>query len=251
MERKGNEDDLKTCPLCGSRKALFMRWLPDIDHRVHEKTEVGCNKCKKYFSEKEDRHAIAAWNFFVIEEMERSGKKEIHSELYKLLYQIAQAEKQAQNIQTKIKNYLEENITPTCDLKKGDRFKVSEWPNKGIWSVNKVYSAYFWNTGPTWIIDAVNVLKNGRLGEEHHDFLMRDRAKMEILKPFWPPTKWKQVINGDKCLYSNQTGVIMDVDYSKRIVKINLNGEVTQLKSLNNLSVPVRRFENTSYSLNQ
>ncbi|MBC8459159.1 MAG: hypothetical protein H8D67_14290 [Deltaproteobacteria bacterium] len=245
MERSAKEDDVKTCPLCGSREALVIRWLPDINHCVHEKTEVGCFKCEKFFSEKEDRHAIAAWNLFVVEEIERIGKKESHIELYRLLYEHSQAEKQAASLQTKIDNYLEENISPTCDLKRGDRFKVKEWPGGGIWSVEKVYSAYFWNTGPTWIIDAINVLTNGRLGEKHHEFLERDRAKIEPIKPFWPPTRWKQVIRGDNCLYSNQSGQILDVDNSKRIAKINLNGETIQVKSLSKLLLPIQRFEST------
>jgi len=244
MERSAKEDDVKTCPLCGSREALVIRWLPDINRNVHEKTEVGCFKCKKFFSEKEDRHAIAAWNLFVVEEIDRIGKEETHVELYRLLYACSQAEKQVTSIQTKIDNYLEENISPTCDLKRGDRFKVKEWPG-GIWSVDKVYSAYFWNTGPTWIINAINVLKNGRLGEEHHEFLERDRAKIEPIKPFWSPARWNQVIKGDNCLYLNQSGQILDVDHSKHIAKINLNGEDIQVKSLRELLVPIKRVEST------
>jgi len=163
MERTAQEDDVKTCPLCGSREALVIRWFPDIDYPVHEITEVGCKKCDKFFSEKEAKHAIAAWNFFVVEEIDRIGKKESHIELYRLLYKLSQAEKQATSLQTKIDNYLEENISSTCDLKRGDRFEVKGWPGR-IWSVEKVYSDYFWNTGPTWIIDAIKVLTNGRLG---------------------------------------------------------------------------------------
>jgi hypothetical protein len=241
MERSAEEDDVKTCPLCGSREALVIRRLPDIDHSMYEITEVGCNRCGKFFSEKEDRHAIAAWNLFVVEEIDRIGKKESHVELYRLLYAHSQAEKQAASLRTKIDNYLEENISPTCDLKRGDRFKVKGWPG-GIWSVEKVYSAYFWNTGPTWIIDVINVLTNGCLGEKHHKFLERDRAKIEPIKPFWRPTRWKQVIQGDNCLYSNQSGQILDVDHSKRIAKINLNGETIQVKSLSKLFVPIQRF---------
>ena len=140
MERSAKEDDVKTCPLCGSRESLVIRWLPDIHHCVHEKTEVGCLECEKFFSAKEDRHAVAAWNLFVVEEIDRIGKKESHVELYQLLYARSQAEKQVASLQSKIDNYLEENISPTCDLKRGDRFKVKQWPG-GIWSVEKVYSA--------------------------------------------------------------------------------------------------------------
>jgi len=242
MERNAQEDDVKTCPLCGSREALVIRSFPDINHLKHEITEVGCKKCDKFFSEKKAKHAVAAWNLFVVEETDRIGKKESHIELYRLLYAHSQAEKQEASLQTKIDDYLEENISPACDLKIGDRFEVKGWPG-GTWSVEKVYSAYFYNTGPTWIIAAINVLPNGRLGEEHHEFLESDRAKIEPIEPFWPPTRWKQVIQGDNCLYSNQSGQILDVDRSKRIAKININGETIQVTSLSKISVPIQRVE--------
>jgi len=83
------------------------------------------------------------------------------------------------------------------------------------------------------------------LDEEHHNFLERDRAKIEPIKPFWPPTRWKQVIQGDNCLYSNQPGQILDVDRSKRIAKINLNGETIKVTSLSKIFVPTQRLEGT------
>jgi hypothetical protein len=244
MERSAKEDDVKTCPLCASRDALVIRWLPDINKRVHERTEVGCKKCGKFFSEKEDRHAIVAWNIFAIEEIERIGEKEKHSELYKLIYAHSQAEKQTASLRAKIDTYLENNITPSCPFRMGDRFKV-KWRHKGVWSVRRVHSVYGWNTGPFWIIDALNVLKNGRLGEKSREFWERDKSKLVPLKPFWRPTKWKQLIPGDDCLYSSQSGQILNVDYSKRIAKINLNGETVQIKVLSNIFVPIQKFEST------
>ena len=141
MEQTAQEYDVKTCPLCGSREALVIRRLPDIDHRVHEITEVGCKKCDKFFSEKEDRHAIVAWNIFAIEEIERIGEKENHSELYKLIYAHSQAEKQTASLRAKIDTYLENNITPSCPFRIGDRFKV-KGRHKGVWSVRRVHSVY-------------------------------------------------------------------------------------------------------------
>lgn len=244
MERSAKEDDVKTCPLCGSREALAIRWLPDIDYRLNERTEVGCKKCNKFFSEKEDRHAIAAWNLFVIEESERIGKKEDHVELYRLLYAHSQAEKKTAFIRTKIDDYLEENITPSSPLSKGDRFKV-KGRGGGVWSVQNIHSVYGWNTGPFWIIDALNVLKNCRIGEKHREFWERDKAKLVLLKPFWRPTRWCQVIRGDDCLYMSRTGRILDSDHSKRMAKIKLNNETVQVTSLSNIFVPIKRFEST------
>ncbi|NQS90450.1 hypothetical protein HQ584_11755 [Patescibacteria group bacterium] len=244
MERSAQEDDVKTCPLCGSREGLVIRWLPDLDYPIHKITKVGCNTCGKFFLEKEARHAIAAWNFFVVEENDRTGKKESHIELYRLLYAHSQAEKKIASLQTKIDDYLEENISPTCDLKIGDRFKIKGRPRE-IWSIVKVYSAYFWSTGPTWIIDAINVLSNGRLGEKHQDFLEHERAKIEPIKTFWRPTRWSQVIRGDDCLYMRQPGRIFTVDRSKRMAKIKLNNQTVQVTSLRKIYIPIQRFEST------
>lgn len=147
MERSAAKDDVKTCPLCGSRKGLVIRWLPDIDFRVHEVTEVGCASCGKLFSGKEDRFAMADWNLFAIEEFERRGIRDPHAQLHRLLHECAQAEKNAAAARARIDAYLEENITPTCPFAKGDRFRALRYP-RGIWSVHAVRAVYGYNTGP-------------------------------------------------------------------------------------------------------
>ncbi len=54
MERSAKDYDVKTCPMCGSNEGIVIRWLPDIDYRIHEITEVGCTTCGKFFAEKKD-----------------------------------------------------------------------------------------------------------------------------------------------------------------------------------------------------
>lgn len=241
MEQIAKEFDVRTCPLCGSRESLVIRWIPDVDSNVHEKTLVGCKKCNKYFSEKEDRHAVAAWNHFAIQQRDEILP---HLELYQLLYEHSQAEKQAASLWAKINDYLEKNITPTCPLKGGDMFKIKGLPGQ-VWSVKGVHSVYGWNTGPFWIIDSVNLQKNGRLGDKHHKIWERDKAKLVPLKPFWRPTRWNQVIRGDDCFYLSQLGQILDVNHSKRIAKIKLNSKTIRVTTLDKISVPIHRFEAT------
>ena len=211
---------------------------------MHGKTIVGCKKCDKYFSEKEDRHAIAAWNHFAMQPSDEILKKEHHLELYQLLYAHSQAEIQAASLCAKINDYLEKNISSTCPLKEGDMFKIKGMPGEA-WSVKGVHSVYCWDTGPFWIIDSVNVQKNGRLGDKQHEICERDKARLVPLKPFWPPTRWNQVIRGDDCLYSSQLGQILDVDHSKRIAKIKLNSKTVRVTTLDKISVPIHRFEVT------
>ena len=244
MEQIAKEFDVQTCPLCGSRESLVIRWIPDLDRSLHEKTIVGCKKFDKYFSEKEYRHAIAAWNHFAIQQSDGILKNECYLELYRLLYEHSLAEKQTACLWAKINDYLERNITPTCPLKVGDIFKIKGMPGQ-VWSVKGVHSVYGWNTGPFWIIDSVNVKRNGRLGDKHHELWERDKAKLVPLKPFWRPTGWNQVIRGDNCLYSSQLGQILDVDHSKRIAKIKLNSKTVRVTTLDKLSVPIHRFDVT------
>lgn len=241
MERSAKEFDVKTCPLCGSRESLVM-WIPGLDRGPHEKTIVGCKKCDKYFSEKEDRQAIAAWNHFAIQQSDGILKNERHLELYQLIYEHSLAEKQTACLWAKINEYLERTITPTCPLKRGDIFKIKGIPGQ-VWSVKGVRSVYGWNTGPFWIIDSVNVQKNGRLGDKHHEICERDKAKLVPLKPFWRPTRWNQVIRGDNCLYSSHLGWILDVDHSKRIAQIKLDSKTVRVATLDKLSVPIHRFD--------
>jgi|GEM_PF-5844112 len=242
MEQIAKEFDLRTCPLCGSREFLVIRWIQDLDRRVHKETVVGCKKCDKYFSEKEDRHAVAAWNHFAIQQSDGSLRYERHLELYRLLYAHSQAEKQVAALWANINEYLEKNITLICPLKEGDMFKIKGMPGE-TWSVKKVRSVYSWNIGPFWIIDSVNVQKNGRLGDKQHEICERDKAKLIPIKPFWPPTRWNQVFRGDDCLYSGQLGQILYVDHSRRIAKIKWNGKTVRVITLDKIAVPIHRFE--------
>jgi hypothetical protein len=73
MERSAADDDVIACPLCRTRDGLTAKWIPELDHRVHERTEIGCATCDRWFSAKEDRWAIAEWNNFAIEEWRHRG----------------------------------------------------------------------------------------------------------------------------------------------------------------------------------
>jgi len=244
MEQIAKEFDLWTCPLCCSREFLVIRWIPCSDRSMHKKTIVGCKKCDKYFSEKEDRHAVAAWNHFAIQQSDEILRDVRHLELYQLVYEHSQAEKQTASLWAQINDYLEKNITPTCPLKAGDMFEIKGLPGQ-VWAVKDVHSVYGWNTGPFWIIDSVNVQKNGRLGDKPQEFWQRDKAKLVPLKPFWRPTRWNQVIRGDNCLYLSKLGQILNVDHSKRIAEIKLNSKTVRVTTLDNISVPLHRFEVT------
>jgi len=242
MERGAADYDIKTCPLCGSRDGLVIRWLPDINHRVHEVTEVGCAKCGKFFSGKEDRFVFADWNLFAIEEFEQRGVREPHTQLHRLLHECAKAEKIAVDVRAQIDAYLEEHIAPTCPFGKGDRFRAVQYP-RGVWSVQAVKAVYGYNTGPFWIVSAVNVLPSGRLGDKTHEFWQKDLNALRRLVPFWKPHTWRQVVPGDQCMILKQRGLIRSVDRSSRTASIALGDQLIEIRRLQDLEVPNVRVE--------
>ena len=203
-------------------------------------TEVGCAKCGKFFAGKEDRFAMADWNLFAIEEFEGRGIREPHADLYRLLHTCATAEKNAAHVRDQIDAYLEEHIKPTCPFAKGDRFRAVRHP-RGIWSVQSVKAVYGYNTGPFWIVSAVNVLPSGRLGDKTHEFWQQDAEALRRLFPFWKPNMWRQVIPGDECIVLTQRGVIRSADRSS--ASVALRDQLVEVRRLQDLRVPVIRVE--------
>jgi hypothetical protein len=144
-ERHAGDDDIKDCPSCGMRDQLVIRWLPDIDYRVHETTEVGCKRCDKFFSGEEDRFAITDWNRYVINENRKKGIVDPHERLYGLLFLEYEAQRKALLARQAVDAYLEEEIVPRCPFNPGDRFIVQGYPG-GIWSAESVRAVYGTNT---------------------------------------------------------------------------------------------------------
>lgn len=166
------------------RDGLVVRWLPDLDHRVHERTEIGCANCGKWFSGREDQWAIARWNMFAVTEWEKRGVVLEHAELARLLFESSEAEERARFLRGDIDSYLAKHIPPTCPFSHGDRF-ISERPPRGVWSVRNVRAVYGYNTGPFWIVEAQSVLSSGRLGDKHHEFWQEHQARLKVIPPYW------------------------------------------------------------------
>lgn len=242
MERSASEDDTVTCPLCERRDALTVKWLPDIDHRVHERTDVGCSRCDKWFSGKEHRWAYARWNAFAVEEWRKKGTDVPHGELYHLLRTESEAQELAAARIDPIDQYLKDRILPTCPFRVGDRFRARMHPG-GNWSVRGIRAVYGTNTGPFWIIDARDVLPSGILGEERREFWQRDAARLQALPPFWHPSRWSQVVVGDDCMVANERGTVETLDAKRRTAGIRINGQLRSITSLSHLAVPLSRVQ--------
>lgn len=185
---------------------------------------------------------MADWNLFAIEEFERKGVHDPRAQLHKLLYEHAQAEKKVVEQRARINAYLEEHIAPTCPFRKGDRFRAIRYP-RGIWSVQAVRAVYGYNTGPFWIIEAVNVLPSGRLGDKTHEFWQRDVEALKCLVPFWKPHTWRQVVPGDNCIVLTQLGLVQSVDRSLHTASIKLGNRIVEVRRLQDLKVPIVRVE--------
>ncbi len=242
MERSAATDDLVTCPGCHVRDYLRIRWIPEIDHRVHERTELGCAKCNKWFSAKEDRWCFAEWNDWACEQWAIAGHKVPHAELYRLLLQEAREEQIQRTAAKAVSRYLAENIAGQYPLVAGDRFESKREP-KGFWSAISIEAVYGTNTGPFCIIKARNVLPSGILGDITHEFWSQN-SQLKKLRPFWKPSIWRQVKAGDACILNGAEGVVLRADARARIAVVNIDGTQVEVKKLSELHVPVFRVEN-------
>jgi hypothetical protein len=216
--------------------------LPDIDHRLHETTEVGCANCNIFFSGTEDRHPITEWNLFVIQENKKCGISDPHEKLYELLYKHHEQEMRADSSRTDIDEYLADNIVPLCPFQIGDRFKFNKYPG-GIWSTRSIRAVYGTNTGPFWILTAQTVSKSGRVAEDKHEFWQRDSEFMISIPPYWTPYRWAQIVEGDECLVGRGKGIIINVDPAGRQVSISVGNDTVIVRRLNELRVPLHRVE--------
>jgi hypothetical protein len=242
MERSAIADDVIACPLCGSRDGLTIKWIPELDYRVHERTVIGCATCQKWFSAKEDRWVFAEWNNFAIEGWRQRGVAQPHAELYRLLLAHSHDEMAERISGQAVDAYLVEHIVPLCPFAIGDRIEARVHPH-GIWSVRAIKAVYGTNTGPFWIVEVRNVQPNGRLGDGEHEFWQRDAEHFLKLPPFWRPTRWAQVVAGDECIYHGENGAVVEVNASVKTASVSIQGEIRLVRSLSKLYVPVTRFE--------
>ena len=241
MERSAATDDLVTCPSCREREHLLIRWIPEIDHRIHERTDVGCARCELWRSAKEDRWAFAEWNSWACDEWIRLGHEVPHTQLYRLLVEEMRHEMAAQHAAATVAKYLLDEVASRCAWKSGDRFKSLAWP-KGMWSVRSIEAVYGTNTGPFCILKCREVLRSGILGDSTHDFWDHG-TRLKRLAPLWKPRTWRQVVVGDACVLAGKHGVVMFADPSSRRAVVAVEGEQLAVQRLNDLLVPVARME--------
>lgn len=244
MERSASQDDLVACPRCRSRLRLTIRWLPDLDHRVHERTEVGCAACEIWFSAQEDRWAFAEWNVWACNEWERQGDRQPHADLYRLLLEEAHLERAKSAAGDAVSRYLVEHVVPTCPWKPGDRFESLDRPT-GTWSAIGVEAVYGTNTGPFWIVKARDVLPSGKLGDRSHEF-WQHLYQLHPCPRYWEARLWDHVHEGDDCILSGRSGCIMHVDRRLRRAIIRIGADEVAIRRPHGLRVPTVHVESGS-----
>jgi hypothetical protein len=203
---------------------------------------VGCSRCNKSFSGKEDRWAYARWNAFACEQWRDKGIAIEHSELYELLRAESDAQELAAAKNDPVEEYLKNRIIPICPFLIGDRFRSHVHP-RGNWSVREIRAVYGTNTGPFWIIDARSVRPSGILGDSRHEFSQRDAASLEPLGPFWRASRWSQIVAGDPCMLAGERGAVEMVDASRKTARIRIGDQATSISNLAGLAVPLSRIE--------
>jgi len=244
FERSAVQYDVLTCPSCNSRSNLTIYWTSINANKSEELTSVGCKKCKTFFTEKEDCHAITFWNNYALIELLKKGKKIKHNKLYKYLYQKAKAEKEADFLQDKINQYLEENISTKCKFSIGDIIRDKR-DTKYNWIVKELSSVYGVNTGAFWILKVQCINKNGKILEGETELWENDEKFLESGVEFYQPTRWTQLKSGNACLYQDLEYTISSINLSKREAKLKNGIKETKMNSLTKLKISVHDINET------
>ena len=240
MERSAEADDLVTCPSCRQRDALMIRWLPDINKRVHEQTDVGCARCQIWKSAKEDRWAFWDWNLWASHQWAQLGKPVEHERLYELQTVLGEKQRAVEAADAAVAQYLQKEVVAKSKWSPGDRFVSRSLP-RGIWAVDRVEAVYGLNQGPFCILKVVEVRPSGALGERRHEFWdITLRARR--LAPFWKPSNWLQVVEGDECLVGADQGRIVSVDRERRRAVVIVRDTEVDIGRLTDLQVPIARI---------
>ena len=242
MERTAVGDDAIACPSCGVQDSLIIRWVPDIDHSVRERTELGCAQCDIWFSAKETKWAFAEWNVWACAEWEKKGQPVPHRPLYDLLQAEAKLEQETEALSRSISKYLDKNIIESCPWRLGDRFQSTSWP-AGFWSVTGIKAGYYTNTGPIWLVTAREVRRTGRLGHTAREFAQMQQDNMHRLQPYWRPNRWSEVCPGDACYFNNALGQVVSCDVPAKKAITSIDGKSLDVTRLHQLRVPVVRVE--------
>lgn len=98
------------------------------------------------------------------------------------------------------------------------------------------------NTGPFCIIHAVEVLPSGLLGDNRSEF-WDFQISATRLPPYWRPSNWAQVVEGDECLLGERQGTVASVDRAARRAVLHVAGDSVVVARLAELRVPVARVE--------
>ncbi len=241
MERSAVRDDLVACPICESRNGLLIRWIPEINREVHERTEVGCSACDIWRSEKEDRWVFAQWNVWACREWARKGREVVHSRLYALLLEQSEHQKAEAAAAASVENYLSNQVAAHSQWRERDRFQPLQYPG-GVWSVVSLKAVYGTNTGPFCILTSRVVLPSGILGSRTEDFWDTPQHIRRI-PPFWTPRYWHQVVQGDDCVVAEGSGQVLTCTPQQRRATVLVKGQEREIKRLDEIQVPNNRVE--------
>lgn len=243
-ERSITNSDLKTCPICEQRDRMKIRFSDTGGLPTESATHIGCARCNKWFDDEGQFGSVAAqkWNLFAIEGLRERGHLVKHRTFYKLVYRVIRARAYLHRMESQVDAYLQRNFTKGCPLRPGGRFRATQYP-RGVWSARKIRAIYDYEQGPFWIIDATNVTRTGHLGDTKWQFRQTDADSLRPLAPFWQPTRWNQVIEGDQCIVGGQIGKIVMVNQRAHNVIVRVGQSEIAFGTLQTIRVPVNRFE--------
>ena len=239
-EQSGDRWDLVPCPSCGDGSGLRVRWYPEIVGA--ERTEVGCLGCGRWFAGKESQWPMYRWNKYAAEGWASRGIEVERRELYGLLAQEADADEALLGVREAVNRHVNRDVEQKCPFKVGDRIRGHKWL-RGDWSVTSVRMVYDRAKGPFWILEVVNVLPSGRLGDHGRKIFQEHNSYIKALPPFHRPARWCQVVAGDPCLLDGTPAIVRSVDRKARVFTVDVQGLLVTGHHLARIEVPVARVE--------
>lgn len=248
FEHSLTNSDLITCPICEQRDRLKIRHIRQGKPESALGSYVGCERCDRWFHRPDIYTALAVqeWNLSAINILKKGGHTFEHERLYRLVKADQLARLRQEKAFERGQQYLKKHVAAKCPFNLGEQIRLLTYPG-GIWAVVKVDAFYDYRDGPFWLIHISKIQKSGRLSDTHaHHKCIRefDADKVQPIPQFWEPTRWSQVVKGDECIIGNQLGRLTSVDRNRRRANVTRDdGTFEEVKSLNEIHVPVKRFD--------
>ena len=235
--RYAGDEDVCPCPKCGKRDTIIVKWSRSTNEEV---IKVGCKACQLFEQSEEWSLAYVKWNLMVFDKIGNGGNDEMEK-IHRLFFIKFTMAQEIKNIKKEIDEFVYNTYMPRIKAKIGDRFEAKYF-HPGKWEIIDIEARYGINTGPIFVIKAVNLLDSGRQGNKIVEFWSDRMGKVKKLDDYVPATRWSMLIKNDECRLNNVSGIIIEVNYNNHLALIAVGASEVTIKSLRGVMVNKKRL---------